>query len=594
MTGTLVTEADVVARGVHVAPRYAAVVFTDAVGYSRMVALDAPGTLRRLRERHEELFSIVAGHRGRVVNVRGDGALIEFPDATQALAAITRFSSEVEQRNLDVPVDRRITFRVGIAGGEVLDDLQTLHGDAVNVAARLQQLAGPSAICISDNIREAAGADSPLRFEELGVRELKGVRYPVRVWRVVSAGESAGVLQAASNKPSIAVLPFHNASGDSDQDYFADGLAEDITTSLSRSSWLFVIAHSSAVTFRNPDSPDEVVSRELGVRYLVTGSVRKAAGHLRVVARMTDGHTGETLWSSRFDRPLQDLFAVQEEISATVVGTIEPLYLRHEEQRAVSGGPRDLQHWDLLMRARWHYWRSSRKHSVDCQRILSQAIALKPDDVTGLSLMSFSLLTDVWSGWADDPKAIIAEAYRLSLKAIALDDHDSFAHFTMGVAMVCMGNIERAIAEQRRALQIYPHFAAAAAELGRLLAFSGQTKDAVALVQRAIAASPSEPRVSLWLFTLAICAFIDAKYADAVTYASAAITHRPDWFFNHYLLAACLSANGDVSRAKEALAEAKQLMPRFTIGTLKVGHPFAVAEHRDRYIAALKSVGWES
>lgn len=578
------------AQAVH---REAVVVFTDAVGYSRMVALDTPGTMKSLHERHDDLFRLVGEHGGRLVNLRGDGSLLEFPQSAQALRAIMRFTAEVERRNLNVPVDRRITFRVGMASGTVLDDSQTLHGDAVNVAARLQQLAGPSAICVSDEVRHDAVADTRVDFEDLGFRELKGVRYPVRVWRVADASGSSGVALPGSEKPSIAVLPFANISGEPDQDYFADGLAEDITSSLSQSSWLFVIAHSSACIHRDADLPAAVVCRELGVRYLVTGSVRRAGGQMRITAELTDGHSGKSVWSSRFDRPVQDLFAVQDEITATIVGTIEPLYLRREEQRAVSSGPRDLQHWDLLMRARWHYWRSTRKHSVDCQRILSQAIALKPDDVTGLSLLAFSYLTDVWSGWAVDPKAVIGEAHRLSLRAVTLDDHDSFAHFTMGVAMACMGNMPRAIAEQRRALQIYPHFAAAAAELGRLLAFSGQTAEAVPLVKRAMAASPSEPRVSLWLFTLGICDFIDGDYGNAATHAAAAITHRPDWFFNHYLHAACLSAHGEQARAREALAEARRLLPRFDLHTLKVGHPFVRDEHRERYVKALKAAGWE-
>ena len=245
------------------------------------------------------------------------------------------------------------------------------------------------------------------------------------------------------------------------------------------------------------------------------------------------------------------------------------------------------------MRARWLYWRSSRKHSIESQQILERALARQPDDVPTLSLLAFSYLTDVWSGWSDDPKKRIGDAYRHALKAVSIDDHDSFAHLTLGVALACMGDVERAIAEQRRALALYPHFAAALGELGRLLAFSGETAEAVKLVRRAMLASPGEPRMSLWLFTLAIAAFIDRRYQDAVRFAKDAMAQRSDWFFNHYLLAACQAAHGDLPAAQTALAVGVQMMPRFTVASLKAGHPFTQDEHRDRYLAALRQAGWK-
>lgn len=573
--------------------RHAVVVFTDAVGYSAMMARDGPATLGLLREHHASLFGGVTRLAGTIVNTRGDGALLEFRDPVTALTSITEFMTGVQQRNASLAVDRRMSFRVGINLGEVLVADDALHGDVVNVAARLQQLAEPGSICVSDDVRVAVGDNMPLGFHDLGFHEVKGVRYPVRVWRVAARGDRTMAAEVSATKPSIAVLPFANLSGDREQEYFADGLAEDIIASLAHSSWLFVIARSSSFVYRDGNRPLSTIFRELGVRYLVSGSVRHAGAQLRVSAELTDGRNCESVWAAHYDRPVSDLFALQEEISATIVGTIEPMFLRREEHRAAYSGPRDLQHWDLLMRARWHYWRSSRNHNIDTQRILQQAIALQPNDVAGLSLLAFSYLTDIWSGWADDPKALIAESYRLAMKAVALNDMDSFAHFTLGVAMACIGDMERAIAEQRRALELYPHFAAAAAELGRLLAFSGETAIATSLVYRAIAASPTDPRKSLWLFTLGIAAFVDGRDQEAAKYAADAVAQRPDWFFNHYLLAACRAACGELDRAREALAEAKRLMPRFSAKTLKVGHPFVHAAHRDRYIASLRRAGWD-
>ncbi len=399
--------------------------------------------------------------------------------------------------------------------------------------------------------------------------------------------------QEAMHRPTISVLPFVNAAGQPDEEYFADGLADDIAASLARSSWLLVIAQDSARAFRDSALPVREVCRQLGAHYLVRGSVRRARGCFRVSAELVHGQDGEVLLAERYDRPLDDLFAVQDELAERIVATIEPLCLNRESARAVARGTRDLQHWDLLMRARWHYWRSSRSHITEAHRLIDLALQRQPDDVAALGMKAFSLATEVWSGWAADPKAKMLEAQRVAQRAVALDEQDSFAHFALGVTLAGLGLLERAIAEQRRALELYPHFAAAAGELGRLLAFAGQPAEARLWTQRAMQTSPTEPRVSLWLFGLAIADFVDGRYAQAVQHASRAVAHRPDWFFNHYLLAACLACTGDMPAARSAFAEGQRLLPGFDGAAMQVGHPFRQDEPRERYVRALKSLGWK-
>ena len=410
----------------------------------------------------------------------------------------------------------------------------------------------------------------------------------------LSEPDAAGPPGAAPGpRPTISVLPFANPGGNPQEEYLADGLAEDIAAGLARSPWLFVIAQDSARTFRDSALPPAELCRRLGAQYLVRGSVRRAGGRLRVSAELLHGENAEVLLAERYDRPTDDLFALQDELTERIVATVVPLFLKHEATKATARGVRELRHWELLMRARWHYWRSSRSHHAEAKRLLAEALARRPDDVVALSMLAFCLATEVWSGWATDAKATMLEALRLAQRAVAVDERDSFAHVALGVTLAGFGQLDRAIAEQRRALELYPHFAAAAGELGRLLAFAGETAEAREWTRRAMAASPTEPRVSLWLFGLAIADFVDGDWPQAARHAAQAVSYRPDWFFNHYLLAASLVGSGDLESARAAFAEGQRLLPGFDIAAMRVGHPFRRDAPRECYVQALKSLGWK-
>ena len=415
---------------------------------------------------------------------------------------------------------------------------------------------------------------------------------------------SAALLASTTSARAIAVLPFFNLSDDASQEYFSDGLAEDIITKLTRSSWLFVIARNSSFVYRKPLPPMAGICRDLGTRYLVTGTVRRSGDTVRITADLVDGLNNETLWSQRFDRPLRDLFAVQEEIAASITSAIEPVYLRREEQRFIhdklSLSPAhadpaatgcNLRHWELLMRARWHFWRSAQVDIDSARDLLTQAMAIKPNDSSALALMSFTHMSRVWAGWAPDAQAEIMEANRLALQAVRKEDTDAYAHFTLGTALSCAGNVPQAIAEQEHALVLYPEFAAAAGELGRLLAFSGRTQESEEYVLQAIDASPHDPHLSLWVRTQALSRFVDKDYGNAIKYALRATSKRPDWFFNHYLLAACQAGAGDIERAKQSLVQG-QLQRSYTLQVLRIGHPFTDEQVFARYVDLLRQAGW--
>lgn len=412
-------------------------------------------------------------------------------------------------------------------------------------------------------------------------------------WAVpVHDASQAAAPDTASVRPSLAVLPFSNLGGGPEQTDFADGLADDIVTNLARSPWLHVIAHRAARGRAGSELGAVDLCTALGVSYLIKGSVRRAGTTLRLSAELIHGGSGETLWGERYDRPDGDPFAVQDEIAANIVSCIEPMYLKREELQASRRNAREAQHWDLLMRARWHYWRSTCLHNNESKLLLQRALALRPNDATTLALLALSLATDAWFGWAPNARIAATEARRVALRAVAQDERDSFAHFALGLTLVGFGQVDRAIDEQRRALELYPQFAAASGELGRLLAYSGRTAEGTAMIRRAMAASPTDPRLSLWYFGLAIASFVDEDHEAAARHAATAVAHRPDWYFNHYLLAACLSNCGELDAAREALAEGSRQMPRFSVATLAIGHPFKNPGHRDRYVSALRRIGW--
>ena len=325
------------------------------------------------------------------------------------------------------------------------------------------------------SLRRILGADS------IATVPGRGYRFTLRMNEAPPAPALVPVVPAAdqrAHRRTIAVLPFVDLNADPEQEYFSDGLAEDIISHLTRSPWLLVVSRNSSFAYRKSQAGNRAVGEALGARYLVLGTVRKAGNMLRMTAELVDTTTSETLWSDRYDRPLTDMFALQAEISAQIVSAIEPVYLHSEEKVAAEVPNQSLEHWDLLMRARWHFWRTTPDHVLQAQALLARALEIKPNDSPTLALLAFTHLAKIWGAWAEDPRATVAEANRLALVAVRNDERDAFAHFTLGTALSCAGQMEAAIAEMECALGLYPQASAAAGELGRLLVFSGRTEEA--------------------------------------------------------------------------------------------------------------------
>jgi TolB-like protein/Tfp pilus assembly protein PilF len=426
----------------------------------------------------------------------------------------------------------------------------------------------------------------------------RGYRFTGQVQQVGAgpAEQSTAIAQTLASRHSIAVLPFTNASGDDSQEYFSDGIAEDVISHLTRSPWLLVVARNSSFTYRSSTASPMQICGELEARYLVTGAVRRAGNQLRVNAELVDGQSGQNLWTQRFDSELPDLFKLQEQIAHSIVSAIEPVALRSEEKRALhlaEHSAADVQHWELLMQARWHFWRSTREHLVSSEQLLLQAMQLNSKEGASLSLMAFIHMSRVWAGWAESSKQSLNEAISCAMRAVALDEQDSFAHFTLGTALSCVGKMDQAIAELEQALRIYPQAAAAAGELGRLLAFSGRSDEAHEFALQAMDASPHDPHRSLWIRTRAIACFVAGQYEEGARFAMQAVAQRPDWFFNHLALAACHALAGHMPQAQAAVAAALQ-GGSYGLGTLRIGHPFVKPEDFARFVQAIESAGWQA
>jgi adenylate cyclase len=333
--------------------RLAAILAADVVGYSRLMGIDEKGTARAMREHRTAVDPIVAGHGGRIVKTTGDGILLEFPSIVAAVECAIAVQKLMTERNVDVPQDRRLLFRIGINLGDILIENDDILGDGVNIAARLEGIAEPGGICISESSYQQVRDRLAIPFEDMGEQQLKNIARPVRTYRVPNDGTLATERPtlALPDRPSIAVLPFSNMSGDVEQDYFADGMVEDVITGLARIKWLFVIGRNSSFAYKGKSIDIRQVGRELGVRYMLEGSVRRANARVRITSQLIDAQTGAHLWAERYDRPLDDIFALQDEITLSVIGAIEPSLRQAEIERVKRKRPGDLNAYDLVLRA---------------------------------------------------------------------------------------------------------------------------------------------------------------------------------------------------------------------------------------------------
>ena len=456
--------------------RLVAILSADVAGYSRLMGDDERATMDTLTAYRQVFRKHISDHDGRVVDTAGDSVLSVFDSVVEAVHCAVDVQGELEERNADKPEDRRMLFRIGVNLGDIFEqDDGTVYGDGVNVAARLESLAEAGGVCISESAHMQVEGKTDLGFQDIGEHEVKNIARPVRAYRVVVETQAAPTTpNALPDKPSIAVLPFDNLSGDAEQEYFVDGIVEDLITALSGMRWLLVTARNSTFSYKGKSPDVRDVGLELGVRYVLEGSVRKAGNRVRISAQLIDASDGNHIWAQRYDRELADIFDVQDEITLTIAGAIEPELAQIERERARRKPADNLDAWDLSQRGLWHMWQFSEDDNAEARRLFRRAIDIDPRFAAAHANLSYSHYLDSVLAYSDSPQQSFALAETAAKQAIAIDDKDAMAHCALGRALSSQGDYPAAIAELRTALDLNPSFTLAHLGLGVALQFPGQ------------------------------------------------------------------------------------------------------------------------
>ena len=575
--------------------KLAAIFAADVAGYSRLMGQDEVGTLRRLTACRAILDELIAAYRGRIFGSAGDSVVADFASAVDAVQCAVAVQDSIGKDSAARPAGEQMRFRIGVHIGDVLVQGENLFGDGVNIAARLEALAEPGGICISGAVRDQIGTKLPIAFTALGDQQVKNIAQPIRAYRI--GGASATTVTAPSlplpDKPSIAVLPFQNLSGDPEQEFFADGIAEDIITALSHYSSLFVIARNSSFTYKGRAVDVKQVGRELGVRYALEGSVRKARNRVRVTAQLVEAEAGNHVWAERYDRDLTDIFALQDEITEAVTIAIAPAIADAEQRRAMRRPPESLDAWAVYQRGLWHFSKGTAEGNTLAQKFFQQAIDLDPSfagSYTGLAY-AHRRAAGVFGTRSLAEAEDLAEA--LVRRAVALDANDAEARTCFGNLLMRRGDYAGALAEIESALAISPNLADAHGALGSVLTRSGHPREGRIALEKCIRLDPHNPNNNLQLLVITIGYYLSREYDAAVEAARRGIRSYPDHSNQYRWLAASLGQTGRIEEAKEVLAKAIAIAPAAFDMFVRRRVPWHRPEDHAHMLEGLRKAGWE-
>ncbi len=571
----------------------AALLSADAVGYSRLMARDDEATVRTLKAHRDTLGSHVRQYGGRVVDDAGDSLLAEFPSVVDAVGCALEVQRTLGERNAELPESERMAFRVGIHLGDVLVGGDRIYGDGVNIAARLQALADSGGVCISGTVYDQVRSHYGEFCEDLGEQRLKNIDQPVRVYQLRVADPQA---RAASDlmvpgfggRPAIAILAFDNMSDGPEQEYFGDGIAEALITHLSCMGRVPVISRNSSFSYKGRATDIKQVSRELGARYVVEGSVRRVGSRVRINAQLIDATTGHHLWAERYDRELDDIFALQDEITETIANALAPAVRGAEHRRVLSKPPESLDAWDCLQRAQWHFQQLTREGNRTVKRLCLRALELDPGFAEAQAFLAASFLFDIMNFWTEEPAAAVRECVRNAEEAVRLGEGNPTSHEVLGWARLFADQPERATEEFGRALALNPSFSRAHWGLGVALYSLGQSEEAVAAIEKAIRLSPHDPSLHLFVHNLGMAHFVAGRYEDAADCARRSIALNPKLPSAQRLLAACCGHLGQTDEAQKAIAAMRRISPEFSVEAFRELNT-TVAE---AMLEGLRKAGW--
>jgi TolB-like protein/class 3 adenylate cyclase len=585
----------------HVERRLAAILAADVAGSCRLIGIDEEGTLAQLKALRKTLFDPkIAAHHGRVVKNTGDGALVEFASAVDAARCAVEIQRGMATQNTDVPDDQRIEFRIGIHLGDIIIDDDDIFGDGVNIAARLEGIAEPGGVCMSDDAYRQVRSKVDIAFDDMGPQPLKNIAEPMRTWRVRLTGQTALGVRSGSalsqpqalplpDKPSIAVLPFQNMSGDPEQDYFADGIVEEIITSLSRIRWLFVIARNSSFTYKGRAIDVKQVGRELGVRYVLEGSVRKAGRRVRITAQLIDAVSGAHLWADHFDGPIEDVFELQDSVALSVAGVIEPTLQAAEMLLSAQRPTGDLTAYDLYLRARAAAQSWDRQGVLRAQDLLGQALERDPHYASALALVAICYQNLHMNGWDGDQERIRQQAIECARRALraAWDDPVVLeeAAFVLGYFE---GDINPAITLIERSLELNPSFAMGWLRSGWLRLWSGQTELAIEHFEKSLRLNPR--RKAPPSFAIGVAHFFARRLDKAAAMLSLSLQENPNWAPTYRFLASCFAHMGRSRDAQDMVRRLREITPV----VIPTAEHWRIPEDREFYLAGLRLAAGEA
>jgi TolB-like protein/class 3 adenylate cyclase len=574
--------------------RLAAILAADVAGYSRLMGRDEEGTLAQLKSFRKALVDpAVAEHRGRIVKTTGDGMLVEFASAVDAARCAVEIQRGMARQNTDVRQDLRIEFRIGIHLGDIIIDDNDIFGDGVNIAARLEGIAEPGGVCISDDAHRQIRGKVDAAFDDMGSQSLKNIADPMRAWRVRIAYEAASTVQSGSSpveqalalpdKPSIAVLPFENMSGDPEQEYFADGMVEDIITALSRIRLLFVIARNSSFTYKGKAVDIKQVGRELGVHYVLEGSVRKANNRIRITGQLIDATSGNHIWADRFEGGFEDVFQLQDQVTASVVGAIAPKLEQAEIERSRRKPTENLRAYDYYLRGVSCLYKYSKEANEQSLKLFLKAIEIDPDFASAFAHAANCYVQRKANGWSIDRISDAKQADLFARKALeqAKDDPMVLAHSGMALAYVA-GHLEEGVAYLKKATDLDANLAIGWSYRGLISMYLGDA-GAIEHFHQAIRLSPLDPRIFVSFIGLAYCYFFAGNYDEASVWADKAQREHPNHLFSRRMAMVCQAMCGRVEEAREACSRVMKMDPTQRISDIRDRQPF----RRDSDVAKL-------
>jgi len=560
--------------------RLAAILAADLAGYAGLVDKDETGTLARLKALRQEVIEpLVATHNGRIVKVMGDGFLVEFQSVLNAVECAIAWQTDT------LADDMR--FRIGINLGDVIHEDGDIFGDGVNVAARLEGLAAPGGICVSASVYDTVKNKLPLAVTDLGPRKVKNIAAAVHVYTIDPGAAAAAVSETPvdSGRPAVAVLPFANLSGDPEQDYFSDGLTEDIITSLAAWHYFPVISRNSSFVFRGQAVDVKRVARELGARYVLEGSVRKGGERLRITAQLIDAETDHHIWAERYDRSLEDMFALQDEIAQRIAATLAPELEKAEGRRAESKHPDSFDAWDCYQRGAALLFRFTKDGNEEARRMFAAAIDREPGYSKAFTGLAYSYHRDLFWNLVDDRATWIARFHDAARRAVDLDDRDSSAHQVLGYANLWKGDYDLAIAEERRAVALHPGNAFAHESLGEVLDLSGRSEEAIPHSRLGCELNQQDPRVHTFIGAVARVYLNARRYREAEDWARRALERRADYPPAQLYLASTLGHQDRTEEARVVLEGCERLLPGFAT----IYKNPADTEH---FLDGLRRAGW--